>query len=574
MNTIQFKVTRILVIALMIAFGLSSLSSMLLTSSLLSDSAIKSQKALRQATFDQARSIFSTLEIGTHTSVEQGEMEIFQSLLEDLGNVPGVMEIGMSNSAGKIDYSNQKNRVGQQIGATIFQKVLKKKGENQEFSDQNSILLLKGKHLQESCLDCHDDRKAGDLAGVLYVRYSLSELQAAEAEAEETLSRARLINLISTSLVGILALLATSVMIYLFLGKYVRKPLERVVQMMQELGKGHLNERLGLTQEDEIGRMARSMDAFADSLQNEIVRALQLLARGDLTIRVDAYDEDDIVRGSLNKLGNDLNSIITQILVSADELSAVSHQVADASSFLSEGATESAASLEEISSTMTEIGSQSNESAKNAIQANQFVGEAQNAATAGTQKMETMVNAMTEINESGQNINKIIKVIEEIAFQTNLLALNASVEAARAGQYGKGFAVVAEEVRNLAARSAAAAEETTELIEGSVNKANHGTRIADETATALTEIVESITKVNQLVSQISTANNEQANGISEVNTGLQQIDQVVQRNTSTSEESAATAEQLSSQATELKNQLSRFILKDRWISPEKERISN
>jgi methyl-accepting chemotaxis protein len=258
---------------------------------------------------------------------------------------------------------------------------------------------------------------------------------------------------------------------------------------------------------------------------------------------------------------SDLNDILHQVQVACDQIATGSAEVADSSQSLSQGATESASSLEEIAASMNQLTAQIKQNAEHASEAKGLSEKASRSAAEGNTHMHEMVGAMAQIDEAGQSISKIIKVIDEIAFQTNLLALNAAVEAARAGQHGKGFAVVAEEVRSLAARSAKAAQETADLIEGSVEKTRNGAQIADKTAESFEEIVAEINKVSALVGDIAAASDEQAQGISEINVGLGQIDQVTQQNTASAEEGAAASEELNGQAMQLRELVGRFTLR-------------
>lgn len=314
---------------------------------------------------------------------------------------------------------------------------------------------------------------------------------------------------------------------------------------------------------DIIGGVNQTLDAILTPVAN-IRDKLAQVATGDLTAYVEEEYEGDhaALKNALNGTLDGLNDLLGQVTSASDQISTSSKQVAAAAQDLSQGASEQAATIEEISAQMGQITAQTTQNAENATQANQLAVTARDGAKSGDERMNEMLGAMREIEEASNNISKIIKVIDEIAFQTNLLALNAAVEAARAGVHGKGFAVVAEEVRNLAARSARAAKETTEMIEGSIKKVSFGTNIAQETATALGSIVADVGKVTDLVAEIAAASNEQAEGINQVNSGLDQVNQVTQRNTATAEESAASAEEMSGQTGEMQGMINKFELRE------------
>ena len=248
------------------------------------------------------------------------------------------------------------------------------------------------------------------------------------------------------------------------------------------------------------------------------------------------------------RLAKGLTQLVRRLQQGGQQMSEATAQVAAASQSLAEGATEQAAGLEETSSSLEEMASQTRQNAENAQHANVLSDEAKASADRGAEAMTRLNQAIQAIQRSSDETAKIIKVIDEIAFQTNLLALNAAVEAARAGEAGRGFAVVAEEVRNLAMRSAEAAKNTSEMIEGSVRNAKNGVQIADEVTAVLNEIVGNVSKTSDLISEIAAASQEQSQGIDQVNQAVGQMDKVTQANAANAEETASASEELNHQA--------------------------
>ena len=250
-------------------------------------------------------------------------------------------------------------------------------------------------------------------------------------------------------------------------------------------------------------------------------------------------------------IANPIKRIIENLSGGSSQVTSASEQVASASQQLANGASEQASSLEETSASLEEMSSMTKQNADNAGKADSVMNEASKLVSSGVESMQRMSTAIDEIKKSADQTAKIIKTIDEIAFQTNLLALNAAVEAARAGEAGKGFAVVAEEVRNLAQRSAEAAKNTAELIEGSQRNASGGVDVSDEVGKNLIGIKENAEKVATLIAEIAAASREQSQGIEQINLGVSEMDKVIQQNAAAAEESASASEELSSQAQEM-----------------------
>ncbi|MBI5382050.1 MAG: hypothetical protein HZA31_09145 [Opitutae bacterium] len=234
-------------------------------------------------------------------------------------------------------------------------------------------------------------------------------------------------------------------------------------------------------------------------------------------------------------------------------------QVTAASQTLAQGASEQAASLEETSASLEEISSMTRRNAENAQRAKDLAGGARQAADTGVSDMHAMKMSMDEIKTSSDDIAKIIKTIDEIAFQTNILALNAAVEAARAGEAGAGFAVVADEVRSLSQRAAQAAKETASKIETAISKTTQGVEINNKVAASLTQIATRSRQVDELVIEIATASREQEQGIGQVSTAVSQMDRITQTNAASAEESASAAEELNAQAHSLQEMVGELL---------------
>jgi methyl-accepting chemotaxis protein len=251
--------------------------------------------------------------------------------------------------------------------------------------------------------------------------------------------------------------------------------------------------------------------------------------------------------------------VLEKLTGAADHVRAFSNQINTASQTLAEGASEQAASLEETCASLEELSTMTKRNASDASQAKELANHARHAAESGTTEIQRMSQAMDAIKEASNNIAKIIKSIDEIAFQTNILALNAAVEAARAGEAGMGFAVVADEVRSLAQRSAKAAQETAEKIKDSINKSDHGVQISLQVSKNFEEIMDKIRNVDDLVANIASASREQSEGIGQVSSAVNQMDKVTQSNAANAEESAAAAHQLHAEADALREALGKMM---------------
>ena len=397
--------------------------------------------------------------------------------------------------------------------------------------------------------------------------FSDAQNQLAKSNYETAMNNQRLQMIVAVLLSTAAVLFA--VIMAVFLLKAIIVPIREMVKAMDAIAQGNLQINVSYDANDEFGHLAGSMKKAVSSLRaiiKDMDFLLKSLSDGDFTVisqnRGMYIGDYTPLLTSIRSLKQNVSDTLLQINEASNQVASGSDQVSSGAQALSQGATEQASSVQELAATIHEISSRIEQNASSARSASEKSDAVKEHAEESSRRMQEMLSAMENISNTSGEIGKIIKTIEDIAFQTNILALNAAVEAARAGTAGKGFAVVADEVRNLAGKSAEASKNTAALIESSLKAVEDGTKIANDTAQALGEVVTGVEDVTVTIDLISSASEEQADATKQVTQGIDQISSVVQTNSATAEQSAAASEQLSGQSHMLKSLVAQFKLTD------------
>lgn len=352
-----------------------------------------------------------------------------------------------------------------------------------------------------------------------------------------------------------------------YLSRRIIKPVGELVKAADQLGNGDLQIDLDINTNDELSQLGIAFNAMGNKFHaiiSDVEHTLARMSDGDFTVAstIPAYYVGQF-KGLLqaqSDLSSHLSGTLRRIHIASESVSTGSEQVAAGAHTLSQGATEQAAAVQQLASALEMINQQVQQAGAYANEASDKTASAGARMSECSVHMQNMVGAMDEISNTSEEIGKIIKTIEDIAFQTNILALNAAVEAARAGTAGKGFAVVADEVRALAAKSAEASQNSSALIQASMLAVQNGAKIATETAKQLNNVVADAQEVSDMVMNIAAASQRQAESVAQVTTGIDQISAVVQTNSATAEQSATASQELSEQSAELKALVQQFKL--------------
>ena len=348
---------------------------------------------------------------------------------------------------------------------------------------------------------------------------------------------------------------------YLIIRRTIGNPVAALTDAANKLAVGETEIDIEVTSNDEIGQLIKSFITLEQRTRTQAM-AIQEIADGNYTIEVEPESTRDVLNVALKSMLTENNRVFTRVQNVSAQVASASSELASGALHLAEGSTTQAQSVAELSLAVGTVFEQTRNNARSAAETLDVVTSVSLLMKESMGNMESMREAMSKISASSEDIGKIIKTIDDIAFQTNILALNASVEAARAGQHGKGFAVVADEVRNLARKSAEAASETAMLIQRSFDQVAVGDKIVQDTSVSIRKVAESAETVYAKIRQINDSTKEHEMAVEQINTGVEQITHVVQLNSATSEESAAMSHEMSDQAKALSEITGRFRLRD------------
>lgn len=501
---IQMKVSGVLIVILMIAFGASTGVGLIRTSASLGEAGVRFDGALKKAGEDNARSAFQSLETSAKGSLERGEMEVFTEMVTELGTVPGVLEIGLADPKGKISYSSRKERLKQSLDSQFFDSGKQSGGKAVEMEQGTSLFIIRPHYYVEKCLGCHQDSKNGELAGLLYVQYDFSKLRQIQKEQVELISGAKTGTILSGAIAGLLGLLVASASVYFLLGALVCRPLNKGVDFAEQIAKGELCATLDLKQNDEIGNLGRSLTSMSSRL-----------------------------RDVLGNVSNGADRVENECTDMAGELSHLAGRAVD-----------NAATTAQFSLHVDQVETKIRQTSEYALETEKIAVKLAAEAIEGGKAIDNTVSAMKQVVET-------ISVIEEIARNTNLLALNAAIEAARAGEQGKGFAVVASEVRKLAERAQLAAADIGTVSSSSVTT-------AELAGSLFSQILPEIQRTAHLIREISSSSGDQKDSISQITKAIRQLDHAIKEGAEAATRTTETANHLTEEARQMRHVVSFF----------------